>query len=85
MSTVIIGALTGIAIGILCIISFLIGARTAQKILKKEEVIIPTPSKAIQEIIETKERQKEIEKNKIIAENIDNYDGTIYGQKDLPR
>lgn len=85
MSTVIIGALTGIAIGILCIISFLIGARTAQKILKKEEVIIPTPSKAIQEIIESKERQKEIEKNKIIAENIDNYDGTGLNQKNLPR
>lgn len=85
MSTIIIGSITGIAIGILCIISFLIGARTAQKILKKEEVIIPTPSKAIQEIIETKERQKEIEKNKIIAENIDNYDGTGLNQKDLPR
>ena len=85
MSTIIIGSITGIAIGILCIISFLIGARTAQKLLKKEEVIIPTTSKAIQEIIETKERQKEVEKNKIIAENIDNYDGTSLGQKDLPR
>lgn len=85
MWTIIIGAVTGIAIGILCIISFLIGARTGQKVLKKEEVIVPNPVKVIQEIIETKDQQKEIERNKIIAENIDNYDGTSLGQKDLPR
>ena len=81
----IIGGILGILVGILCIISFLIGARTGQKVTNKEEITIPTPLHKIQEIIETKEQRKEVEKNKIIAENLDNYDGTSIGQKDLPR
>lgn len=73
-------------IGLLCIISFTIGARVGQKISKGEEITpIKSPIKVINEINESFETRREIEKNKIIAENIDNYNGTGLGQKDLPR
>ena len=33
---------------------------------------------------EKKARKQEIERNKIMAENIDNYDGTSLGQQRIP-
>ena len=75
-----------ITIGLLCIISFTIGARIGQKVQKGEEIkIVQSPVKVLDELRDNFETRKEIEKNKIIAENIDNYDGTSIGQKDLPR
>ena len=72
--------------GLLCILSFTIGAKTGQKVVKGEEIkIVKNPVKMVEEYIDNKERKKELEKEKIIAENIDNYDGTSIGQKDLPR
>lgn len=75
-----------ITIGVMCILCFLIGARVGQKVVKGEDIkIIKSPVRVIEEIKESHEQQKEIEKNRIIAENIDNYDGTGLGQKDVPR
>ena len=72
--------------GVLCILSFTIGAKIGQKVVKGEEIkIVKSPVKMVEEYFDDKERKKEIEKEKIIAENIDNYDGTSLGQKDLPR
>lgn len=71
----------------LCILSFTIGASVGQKVVNKEPIrVLPkSPATIIQEIKETKEQAKERERNKIIAENIDNYDGTSLGQKDIPK
>lgn len=70
-------------------ICFFIGARTGQKVIKGEEVKVENPVKAIKETIEEKqsikERNKETEIINTIAQNIDNYDGTSKGQKDIPR
>lgn len=75
-----------ITIGVMCILCFLIGARVGQKVVKGEDIkIIKSPVRVIEEIKESHEQQREIEKNRIIAENIDNYDGTGLGQKDVPR
>lgn len=75
-----------ITIGILCIFSFTIGAIIGQKTIKGEDIkIVKSPVRIIEEIKDTQEQRKEIEKNRIIAENIDNYDGTSIGQKDVPR
>ena len=76
-----------IVIGLVCISSFAVGARIGQKVVKNEEIKLPTlnPVKVVNEIRESKEQQRELEKLKIIAENIDNYDGTGIGQKDIPK
>lgn len=73
--------------GIFLIISFIIGARVGQKIVKGEEIKIalPNPIQKINEYRENKETKKELEILDIINENIDNYNGTGFGQKNIPR
>lgn len=73
--------------GVFLILSFIIGARVGQKIVKGEEVKIslPNPVQKINEYREKKEVEKELDKLDIITENIDNYDGTGLGQKEIPR
>ena len=70
-----------LCVGALCILSFTIGAVIGQRVVKNEP-IMQVPK--IESITERKERNKEMERNKIIAENIDNYNGTGFGQKNLP-
>lgn len=64
---------------------FVIGAKVGQKVVNQEKIELPTinPMKAYQEHQARKEA--EMEKNKIdtILRNIDNYDGTGYGQEDV--
>lgn len=74
MLELIVGAL-------IAIISFTIGAVIGQKVEKKEP-IIQLPK--IESFEERRERNLEIERNKIMIENIDNYDGTSLGQQHLP-
>jgi hypothetical protein len=77
-----------LATGTLCIVCFFIGVKAG----KKEEIKVPeikelNPVKKIQEHELKKELEKEaeLEKQKIetILENIDNYDGTAQGQRDV--
>ncbi len=83
------------AVGTLCIACFLIGARTGQKVIKNEEVTLPKvpkeilhPIQSIQENAQARREQEEaqVEMNKleIIMENLERYDGTSEGQKDIP-
>ena len=67
------------------ILCFLIGARVGQKVVKGEEVQIPTinPMEAVREHQERKEAQMEKERIDKILRNIDNYDGTPYGQEEV--
>lgn len=71
------------AINLLC---FYFGVRIGQKVAKKEEIKIEglNPVKVIDTINQSKEDKKEQERMRIIAENIDNYDGTGLGQQDIP-
>ena len=76
----------------LCIIglnifSFIVGAKVGQKVSRGENIELPKiePVKTVREWNESKEARKEQEKNKIIAENIDNYNGTQYGQQEIPK
>lgn len=77
-----------LAVGTLNIVCFFIGVKAG----KKEEIKAPevkdlNPIKKIQEIQIKKEEAKEaeLERQKIetILENIDNYNGTAEGQKDV--
>lgn len=71
------------AINLLC---FYFGVRIGQKVAKKEEIKIEglNPVKVIETINQSNEDRKEQERMRIIAENIDNYDGTGLGQQDIP-
>ena len=78
-----------VSIGFMNILCFFIGARVGQKVVNNKELNLPNPIKAIKEDIqayeETKEAMKEQERLDTIAYNIDAYDGTSIGQKEIPR
>ena len=76
-----------IAIGVMCLLCFIVGAKIGQKTVKGEDIELPTvnPVKVVRNYQEEAEARKEIEKLKIIEENIDNYNGTPYGQQELPK
>lgn len=74
-----------LAIGALNIACFFIGAKIGQKIVKGEEIkapeiTIPTPIRDYR-----KKKQAEYEQDRIdtILQNIESYDGTSVGQKDV--
>lgn len=75
-----------LAMGIVCMACFLMGAKVGQAVSKGEEVKLP-----INPMLSAKERQTkqeaEFEQNRLstILHNIDRYDGTSDGQKDVPR
>ena len=77
-----------LATGTLCIVCFFIGVKAG----KREEIKAPevkdlNPVKKVQEFQEKRELEKEaeLERKKIetILENLDNYNGTAEGQKDV--
>lgn len=72
-------------IGALNLLAFLIGARTAQKAQKGEEITLPNinPMKAYHEHIEQIEANKEQSIAEQNLENINNYKGDGLGQKDI--
>ena len=75
-----------LAIGFVCMACFLMGAKVGQAVAKGEKVELP-----INPLMSAKERQTkqeaEFEQNRLdtILHNIDRYDGTSDGQKDVPR
>lgn len=75
-----------LAIGFVCMACFLMGAKVGQAVANGEKVELP-----VNPIPSAKERQAkqeaEFEQNRLntILHNIDRYDGTGYGQKDVPR
>ena len=79
--------LTILTTGTLCIVCFLIGAKTGQQVQKGEPIKTPelNPFKAHKENQERKEAEREKEKIEAILHNIDNYDGTGNGQLDIPK
>lgn len=74
-----------LAVGGMNILTFLIAAKTIQKADKGEEITLPTlnPMEAYREHRERVEAHKEQERLNTMLENIDNYDGTGTGQKDI--
>lgn len=76
-----------VSIGIMNILCFFIGAKVGQKVVKGETIEIPKiePLAVIRQHNENKVVIKLQEKERIISENIDNYNGTSLGQQDVPR
>lgn len=76
-----------LVVGVMCIGCFCVGARVGQKVVKGEEVKLPEidPMKAWREREERRQAQKEQEKIDTIMYNIENYNGSAAGQKEVPR
>jgi hypothetical protein len=66
------------------ILCFLVGAKTGQKVSKGEEIKLPNPAETYRETQEMREAKKKQAEFDTILRNIDNYDGTPYGQEDVP-
>ena len=66
---------------------FFIGAKIGQKVSNGEPIEMPAfnPLEAIREHNSRKEAERRQSRDDIILWNIENYDGTGFGQKDVPR
>ena len=75
-----------IAVAVSNIACFLIGARVGQQVQKGEEIELPSvnPMEAIREHRAKQEAKWEQDRVDTILQNIEVYDGTAYGQKDVP-
>ena len=69
------------------ILCFYIGAKVGQKVVKGESVELPSldPMTAIREHQSQKEADRKQEREEVIWRNIERYDGTAFGQEDVPR
>ena len=77
-------------VGLLCVACFFLGARTAQKAVRGEEIAVPTfgnlhdsYKEKQQERREKEEAMREAEKLEAILQNMERYDGTPAGQQDI--
>ena len=72
------------AVNIFC---FLIGAKVGQTVSKGEEVKVPTinPMEIVKEHKAKLKAESELDKLDTIMRNIETYDGTSNGQKDVPK
>ena len=79
-------ALIVLVTGALCVACFFIGAKVGQTVSKGEEIKLPAPDpiKAIREHKDKIKADEEQNRLNIIMQNIENYDGTSRGQKDVP-
>ena len=76
-----------LAVGIMNILCFVIGAIVGQKVSKDEDVELPSinPFEAIRERESRREAEAEQKRIDTILRNIETYDGSGIGQEDVPR
>ncbi len=75
-----------LAAGGINVLCFFIGARIGQKVAKGETIEAPrlNPVEAVREHKEQKKERKKQERDEVILQNVDNYDGTAFGQRSVP-
>lgn len=76
-----------IVISLSNIICLIIGAKVGQTVSKGETIEVPTinPIKAYNEHLDKREQEKEQKIYDALLHNVDMYDGTSNGQKDIPK
>lgn len=76
-----------LVVGAMCCTCFFLGAKVGQTVSKGEDIKTPTvnPLKAYREHEQRKAMQAEQDRLDTILQNIEAYDGTANGQKDVPR
>lgn len=72
--------------GVFIILAYTLGLKNGQKLKNNEEIKMPeiNPVKIVRNEIETFEQKKKQDAYDTMMANIDNYDGTGLGQKDIP-
>ena len=80
-------ALTILSVGFICLACFLMGAKVGQAVSKGEPIETPkaNPLKTFKEREAKRAAQREEDRIDTILQNIEGYDGTSRGQKDVPR
>ena len=80
-------ALLLLIMGVVNVLCFIVGAKVGQKAAKGEEIELPSvnPLKAVREHQDKRMAEMEQDKVEAILRNLEAYDGTSNGQKDLPR
>jgi hypothetical protein len=75
-----------LAIGTINALCFFLGAKLGQKVVRGETIESPlkSPLESLREAKDNFEYRQEQERLQTISDNIDNYDGTGIGQKDIP-
>lgn len=73
--------------GIFIILAYTLGLENGQRLKNNEVIKMPevNPVKIIRNEIETFEQKKKQDAYDTMMANIDNYDGTGLGQKDIPK
>ena len=79
MDTILIMAVTGA----LCIVCFFVGAKVGQSVATGKELKAPNPVAAIENYKAEKEAKSYQDEIETMLDNIDAYDGTGNGQKDV--
>ena len=79
-------ALTIAVIALSNILCFIVGAKVGQTVSKGEKVELPSidPVKAVREHKAKMEAYREQDRMETIMQNMENYDGSSSGQKDVP-
>lgn len=74
-------------VGTLNAVCFFIGAKIGQTVTKGETIEAPNlnPVEMVREHKDKREQRKVQDRLEILLENVDSYDGTGIGQKDIPR
>lgn len=76
-----------LVVGFICVLCFFTGAKVGQKVVRGETIESPvkSPIEAYREAKSNFEYRREQDRLQTISDNIDNYDGTGIGQKDIPK
>ena len=79
------GVLTVIAMGLVNLLGFVIGAKIGMAVKKDKEIKLPTvnPVEAVKEHINKREARAEQDRIDKIMQNIERYDGSPNGQVDV--
>ena len=74
-------------VALINVLSFTIGAKVGQKVVKGEKVELPkvNPMEIYRERQDKKVAEEEKNKLETIMRNIERYDGTAAGQEDVPK
>ena len=78
-------ALLLLVMGLVNVACFMIGAKVGQAVSKGEKVTLPSPVKAVEDHRVKKEAEMAQSRIETILRNIESYDGTDYGQEEVPR
>ncbi len=74
-------------VGALNVVCFFVGAKVGNAVAKGEPIQTPTlnPMEIIREKQDKKEAQREQDRYDTIMSNVENYNGTSQGQRDVPK